>query len=113
MSEFDDDSLQDEHIMYEVVKLADGDIGLCRAGDEAHDYDPLVRIRFSDESQYFLEHPKGNVQMAVAKAMIEAGLEAVQEIQSRAENESAQEQGATLHWLILPAHSNMYHRAAG
>lgn len=79
--------LDDEQVLYEIVQLAEGEIGLCRAGDDEREHEPLLRIRFSEESQYFLESPTGDAPMLVAKAMIEAGLDAVQEMQLAADKE--------------------------
>ncbi|AMX02644.1 hypothetical protein [Microbulbifer thermotolerans] len=56
---------------FEIVELANGDVALRRAG---HREDPLVRIHFSAESLEFLREHK----VAVARAMLEAGIEAVQ-----------------------------------
>ncbi|GMG88163.1 hypothetical protein [Biformimicrobium ophioploci] len=58
---------------FEIIELTDGDIALRRAG---HDEAPLVRIRFSSQSLNFLQDHK----ISVAKAMMEAGIQAVQEI---------------------------------
>ncbi|WP_043316497.1 hypothetical protein [Microbulbifer sp. HZ11] len=58
---------------YEIIELSNGDVALRRAG---HKGEPLVRIHFSDESQHFLREHK----VAVARAMLEAGIEAVQDI---------------------------------
>jgi len=55
--------------LYEIAELDNGDIVLQRAGEKG---EPLVRIKFSDESLYFLSEAKYDV----AKAMIEAGLDA-------------------------------------
>ncbi|WGL17264.1 hypothetical protein PVT68_02940 [Microbulbifer bruguierae] len=60
---------------YEIIELSNGDVALRRAG---HKEDPLVRIHFSAESLHFLQEHK----IAVARAMLEAGIEAVQEIGS-------------------------------
>jgi len=59
---------------FEIIELANGDVALRRAGDRE---DPLVRIHFSDESRDFLREHK----IAVARAMLEAGIEAVQNIE--------------------------------
>lgn len=67
-------SLKEESSLYEIVELDEGDVALRRAGDL--DSVPLVTIKFSEESQYFLE----NMRFEVAKSMIEAGLEAVAEL---------------------------------
>ncbi len=76
------DTLQDDQFLYEIVELTDGDVALCRAGDDGPEGEPLLRIRFSEESRYFLENSLEDAHMEVAKAMIEAGLAAFQEIQA-------------------------------
>lgn len=78
MSEFDDTTL------YEIVQFADGHIGLKHA-DESETDEPLVVIRFSEQAKYFLNEMASDGDTEVAKAMIEAGLEAVQELQARAQ----------------------------
>ena len=55
--------------LYEIVEIAEGEIVLRRADEDG---EPLVSISFSDEALYFLN----NHRFSVAKAMIEAGLEA-------------------------------------
>jgi hypothetical protein len=55
--------------MFEIVELGDGEIVLRRPG--AVD-SPLVQIRFSVESRAYM----GGGQLAVARAMIEAGIRA-------------------------------------
>lgn len=59
---------------YEIIELMNGDVALTRADDENNE--PLVTIRFSSESLAFLGDEKFNV----AKAMIEAGMEAAGDI---------------------------------
>ncbi|WP_049630029.1 hypothetical protein [Cellvibrio sp. pealriver] len=59
---------------YEIIELINGDVALARADDESNE--PLVTIRFSAESLAFL----GEEKFMVAKAMIEAGMEAAGEI---------------------------------
>lgn len=76
MSEFDDTTL------YEIVQFEDGDIGLKHANESETD-EPLVVIRFSEQAKYFLNEMAPHGEAEVAKAMIEAGLEAVQELQAR------------------------------
>ena len=66
--------------LYEIIELPNGDIALQRADEEG---EPLVSIRFSKESMYFLNEAK----IDVAKAMIEAGLEAAGEIHDQNETE--------------------------
>lgn len=62
---------------YEIVELINGDVALQRADSETNE--PLVTIRFSQESLAFL----GEEKFLVAKAMIEAGMEAAGEIADR------------------------------
>jgi hypothetical protein len=59
---------------YEIIELSNGDVALARADDEKLEH--LVTIRFSDESLAFLGEEKFNV----AKAMIEAGMEAAGDV---------------------------------
>ncbi|QEY14956.1 hypothetical protein D0C16_02595 [Cellvibrio sp. KY-GH-1] len=59
---------------YEIIELINGDVALARADDE--NSEPLVTIRFSSESLAFLGEEKFNV----AKAMIEAGMDAAGDI---------------------------------
>ena len=65
--------------LFEIIELPNGDIALQRAGEEG---EPVVCIRFSQESLYFLRESK----FEVAKAMIEAGLEAASEMTEREES---------------------------
>lgn len=58
---------------YEIVELPNGDVVLQRAEDAD---EPLVAIRFSAESLAFL----GESRFEVAKAMIEAGMDAASEL---------------------------------
>lgn len=62
---------------YEIVELINGDVALQRVDSETNE--PLVTIRFSQESLAFL----GEEKFLVAKAMIEAGMEAAGEIADR------------------------------
>jgi hypothetical protein len=59
--------------LYEIVELPNGDIVLQRTDDAA---EPLVSIRFSADSLSFMREGKFDV----AKAMIEAGMEAAGEL---------------------------------
>ncbi len=60
---------------YEILELPTGEIVLKR-GDDEGSQEPLVTIRFSEESIAFL----GGSRFEVAKAMIEAGMEAAGEL---------------------------------
>lgn len=63
---------------YEIVLLPDGDFALQRTDDDA---EPLVRIRFSEEARDFL----GDAGIEVAQAMIDAGIDAVEQLGMDAE----------------------------
>lgn len=60
---------------YEILELSSGEIVLKRSGDESSN-EPLVTLKFSAESIAFL----GAGRFEVAKAMIEAGMEAASEL---------------------------------
>ena len=78
--------------LLEIVDLGDGEIVLQRADDDS---EPLVTIRFSDESRMYLMDNG----MEVAKAMIQAGIQAAAAImeQSEAEAETVEEAPRVLH----------------
>lgn len=59
--------------LYEIVMLPDGDFALQRA-DEPEE--PLIRIHFSDEARVMLQ----TAGMDVAKAMIDAGIDMVEQL---------------------------------
>ena len=71
---------------YEILELSSGDIVLRRSGDEAS-REPLVTLKFSAESKAFL----GGGRFEVAKAMIEAGMEAASELAMEAQDDIAVE----------------------
>ncbi|VUD66243.1 hypothetical protein TDB9533_03539 [Thalassocella blandensis] len=81
--------------LYEIIELPNGDIALQRADEEG---EPLVSIRFSKESMYFLNDAK----IEVAKAMIEAGLEAAGEIHDQSDAELEED-------FDLPQESTVIH----
>ena len=74
--------------LLEIIDLGDGEIVLQRADDDS---EPLVRIRFSDESRLYMMDNG----LDVAKAMIQAGIQAAAAIAEQRESESAQ--GGTAH----------------
>lgn len=76
--------------LFEIIELPNGEIALRRADETG---EPLVSIRFSSESLYFLNESK----IEVAKAMIEAGLEAAGEMHDLKEDETQQLQDQTVH----------------
>lgn len=80
--------------LLEIVDLGDGDIVLQRADDDGG---PLVTISFSDESRmYILDQG-----LEVAKAMIQAGIQAAAQIAEQTdvevETEPTQNTPRTLH----------------
>jgi len=56
---------------YEIVMLPDGEVVLQRSDEKG---EPLIRINFSEEALYYLREGS----MDVAKAMIDAGIDAVE-----------------------------------
>lgn len=57
----------------EIIELSSGEYVLRRAGGEG---EPLVNIRFSDESKAYIN----DAAVDIAKIMIQAGMEAVAEL---------------------------------
>jgi dTDP-D-glucose 4,6-dehydratase len=64
--------------LLEIVDLGDGEIVLQRADDDS---EPLVVIRFSEESRVYMMDNS----LEVAKAMIQAGIQAAAEMAEMAE----------------------------
>ena len=67
--------------LLEIVDLGDGEIVLQRADDDS---EPLVVIRFSEESRLYLMDNG----LEVAKAMIQAGIQAAAVMAEQVESES-------------------------
>ena len=67
--------------LLEIVDLGDGEIVLQRADD---DTEPLVTIHFSDETRIYLMDNG----LEVAKAMIQAGIQAAAAIAEQVEMDS-------------------------
>ncbi|AQA18746.1 hypothetical protein BST95_11375 [Halioglobus japonicus] len=67
--------------LLEIVDLGDGEIVLQRADDDSA---PLVTIQFSDESRMYLMENG----LEVAKAMIQAGIQAAANIMEQNEAEA-------------------------
>lgn len=80
--------------LLEIVDLGDGEIVLQRADEGSQ---PLVTIRFSDESRVYLMDNG----LEVAKAMIQAGIQAaaaiVEQTEAEAETEASPEAARVLH----------------
>lgn len=59
--------------LYEIVELPDGEFALQRSGEDG---EPLVRIEFSEEARVYLQDSG----LDVARAMIDAGIEAIENL---------------------------------
>lgn len=70
----------------EIIQLPNGEIVLKRADEDG---EPLVNIRFSDES---VEH-LGGAQLDVAKVMIQAGMQAAAQISESQAKKALAEDG--------------------
>lgn len=82
--------------LYEIIELPNGDVVLRRADEEG---EPLVSIRFSAESQYYLKDGK----FEIAKAMIEAGMEVAGDLSDNAMGDAFSESA-------LSDDGNVYHQ---
>jgi hypothetical protein len=71
-----------EETVLEIIELPNGEIALKRIDDDSS---PLVKIRFSKESEVLLD----NMKMLVARAMIEAGMDAYAELNAIALDDDA------------------------
>lgn len=80
---------------YEILELSSGEIVLKRSGDEGST-EPLVTLKFSAESVAFL----GAGRFEVAKAMIEAGMEAASELAAENQDEIAVDTTEIEHHLL-------------
>lgn len=78
--------------LLEIVDLGDGEVVLQRADDAS---EPLVTIRFSEESRLYLMDNG----MEVARAMIQAGIQAAAALaeQGEVEIEAAPEASRVIH----------------
>ena len=76
--------------LYEIVMLPDGDFALQRADEKE---EPLIRIHFSDEARVMLQ----NAGMDVAKAMIDAGIDMVEQLGDDVPEEGDLDESRVLH----------------
>ena len=76
----------------EIVELKDGEIVLQSTEDNS---EPLVRIRFSEESRHYMMDNA----LEVAKAMIQAGIAAAAAIAEQGEQEAQAGQHGAEHVL--------------
>ena len=70
--------------LLEIVDLGDGEVVLQRADDDS---EPLVTIRFSEESRLYMMDNT----LEVAKAMIQAGIQTFAELAEQADQTAAEE----------------------
>jgi hypothetical protein len=80
---------------YEIVELPSGEIALKRGGDE-NNSEPLVTLKFSEESIGFL----GAARFDIAKIMIEAGIDAANELAEQSRDDIIVEEEDTKHHLL-------------
>ncbi len=66
--------------LYEIIMLPDGDFALQRTDEKE---EPLIRIHFSDEARTLLQ----DAGMDVAKAMIDAGIDMVEQLGDESDEE--------------------------
>ena len=84
-------SVFEESAFYEIVEMEDGDIALLKSNDKSDE--PLVRVRFSQESNEYL----GAARFEVARVMIEAGLDAVADLEEQTDAEISSVTSSLLH----------------
>lgn len=82
----------DETSVLELVELSSGEVALKRADSEDK---PLVKIEFSEESEMAMD--SHSLKMAVARAMIEAGIEAYADLQISTDMDSSNDQSHRIH----------------
>ena len=70
----------------EIIELADGEIVLRRAEDDS---EPMVRIRFSEEARLYMMDNG----LEVAKAMMQAGIQAAAAIAEQGDMDLEMERG--------------------
>jgi hypothetical protein len=81
-----------DELVFEVVELASGEIALQRV-DRVGGQEPLVTIRFSHEARHYLKNQHGEI----ARVMIEAGMQAVEQMQDVIEEVIHQDDSPALH----------------
>jgi len=65
--------------LYEIIRLDDGSFALQRADGEG---EPLVKVLFSKEAEHFL----ADSVIEIAKTMIDAGVDAVDDLSKYSDN---------------------------
>ena len=79
--------------LLEIVELPNGEIVLQRAEEDG---EPLVEIRFSEEARVYLVDGT----LEVAKAMIQAGIEAAAQLAEQGDIEVMEETADTRHRVL-------------
>lgn len=77
----------------ELIELANGDIVLQPSAEEGEEARPLVTITFSDESRAMIP---GSA-LEVARAMVHAGMQAVENMSDESEFQLVEDEFKTLH----------------
>jgi hypothetical protein len=76
--------------LFELIELPDGEFALQRSGEEG---EPLVRIEFSEEARVYLLDSG----LDVARAMIDAGIEAIEQLGAEVSVHAERASRRTLH----------------
>lgn len=76
--------------LFELIELPDGEFALQRSGEEG---EPLVRIEFSEEARVYLLDSG----LDVARAMIDAGIEAIEQLGAEVSVDAERASRRTLH----------------
>lgn len=76
--------------LYEILELPNGDIVLQRVEGDS---EPLVRIRFSDQAKAYMD----DASLMIAKAMVEAGIKAINDLGQPGQESGADERPHQLH----------------
>lgn len=76
--------------LFELIELPDGEFALQRSGEEG---EPLVRIEFSEEARVYLLDSG----LDVARAMIDAGIEAIEQLGAEVSVDAERAGRRTLH----------------
>ena len=76
--------------LYEILELPNGDIVLQRVEGGS---EPLVRIRFSYQAKAYMD----DASLMIAKAMVEAGIKAINDLGRGHQEVTAEERPRQLH----------------
>lgn len=76
--------------LYEILELPNGEIVLQRVEGDS---EPLVRIRFSDQAKAYMD----DASLLIAKAMVEAGIKAINDLGHSHQDVTAEERPHQLH----------------